>query len=262
MTYRSEVLADAPTHYWPLAEGGGTITADLISTGGQGASVTPPLGYAGITSSDGAALINNTNNNGFIALQQQAYLPAPPGVGPYGGFSMEVWVWLWGFGGTYQVGLMYGVGGNATFVLVQASGIPGFQQAGGAGAVNAAGALSLNNWHHIVGVASTKTPSAGTASIYVDGALSTTNNTFAPAFPASSLFAFGTYTDRTQPTNGFIASPALYANQLSAARVLAHYNAAELRTNNPVFLGAATTIQINAQNALLAQILAAVRKTF
>jgi Concanavalin A-like lectin/glucanases superfamily len=262
VSYRSEVLADSPTHYWPLAEGGGLITADLETIGGSGTSLTSSLGYQGITSTDGAGLVNNSNNGGFLAIQSAAYLPNPPGVGPYGGFTMEAWVYLFGFGGTYQVALMYGVAASATFLLVDATGHANATQAGGSGTLADASALSLNRWHQLVVVASAAAPLAAAAStLYVDGASVATGN-IQYKFPSSSGFGLGDYTDRTQPLNGLIGSCSLYATQLSAARVAAHHTAAELSANSPIFQGQATFNQGQQSLDLLNKIYAAVHTTF
>lgn len=253
MTYRSEVLADNPSHYWPLSEPGGTIVADLMDPGGAGGSVNASVGYKGITATDGAALVNDINNNAYLGLKNKLYA-APP-------CTFEAWVWIWGTLGTYQEILMYGDTTHSMEMDVESTGKLRLVTRGTNQQLLSVGILTPSAWHHVVGLWSLTA-----ATIYIDGTFDNNSAIAYSGLPASDPFGIGGFTDRTQPLNGYVASPALYPTVLSAARILAHFNAAEFRTQQPTFVGGASALSIvNLQadlDAKLDLILASVRKTY
>lgn len=253
MTYRDEVLADNPSHYWPLSEPGGTVVADIIDPSGTGVSVNNAAGYRGITATDGAALINNSNNNAFLGLKNKLYATPP--------CTFEAWVWLFGALGTYSEVLMYGDNVHDLELNVQASMHVNFNSRGGTGVLASTGILTPGSWHHLVGLAS-----LAALTLYIDGALDAGPLAATYSIPATDPFGFGGFTDRTQPVNGYIASPALYPTVLSAARILAHYNSAETKAAAPAFQGGASAQQVTTLaadvGAKLDAILAAVKKVF
>lgn len=258
MSYRSEVLADNPTHYWPFAEVGGLIVSDLQDANGTGVSVAQSNGYKGAASGEGSAFINNVSNNAFLALKTKGYASIP--------CTFEAWVWLYAITGTYQEILMYGTSAQSLELLVQATnGKLQWNNRGVAAPfqLNGATALTPGGWHHVVG-----TLTAGAGKLYLDGSVDASGTINASPL-ASSAFGLGGFTDRTQPINGYIGSCAIYASELSAARIAAHYAAADFKTNVPIYFGASSFQQaadisaaVAAVKADTAAILAAVRTTF
>lgn len=250
MTYRSTILADVPSHYWPLAEPGGTVVSDIIDPAGTGLSLAGSVGYRGITSTDGSALINNSANNAFIGLRSKQYAVSP--------FTLEAWVYLWGYLGTYMDVLMFGGATASADLIVQPTGqlTLQFRGAGLPGVFSSVGLVPLNQWVHLVASVGSLT-----TWLYINGVLDS-SGTPTHNLPASGPFGIGGESDRTQPVNGYVASPAIYTVALGAPAVLAHYNAAEQKGEAPVFVGGASAQAIAALQVDLARIIADVERTW
>jgi hypothetical protein len=129
------------------------------------------------------------------------------------------------------------------------------------GALNSATAWTKQAWHHCV-----LALAAGGNFLYLDGAQVATN--VVGAFAQNLNFGVGCKAQNPpiETAIGFVAEAAFYASQLSAARVLAHFNAAD-QTGQPPVASAAGGLtgsgpgSANYQS-ILQQILSAVRHTF
>jgi hypothetical protein len=85
-TYDQTVLADSPTHYWPLNDASGsTSCADLKGGSALTVNGTVQLGVGG--------LINDGESGAYFPSSTSAYLSIPSGSLPAGSgsFSMEAW---------------------------------------------------------------------------------------------------------------------------------------------------------------------------
>lgn len=229
------------------------MVADLQDPAGAGGSVNASVGYRGITSTDGAALVNDVNNNAYLGLKNKLYATPP--------CTFEAWAWIWGTLSTYQEILMYGDTVHSLEMDVEPTGKVRLVTRGTNQQLLSVGILTPNAWHHVVGLFS-----LSAATIYIDGSFDNNSAIAYSGLPASDPFGIGGFSDRTQPLNGYIASPALYPTVLSAARILAHYNAAEQKAQQPLFQGGASSAQVTLLqadiDAKLALILASVRKTY
>jgi hypothetical protein len=130
-------------------------------------------------------------------------------------------IWHNGNSGANGWGIAAGNGANKNYGL-----------AGGVAVLpNFANTFSLNTWHHIVVLRR-----AGTWEYYYDGAVDTANaGGSTPNVPTAQL-SLGPVNGQLQPV---VAFTAIYPTALSAARILAHYQAITQGTTNlaPVILG-------------------------
>jgi len=260
LAYPDEVLADNPRWWWRLAAIPGGMD---LSAGSTRETITPGGSlfgnWRGICT-DGYAVVASSTNGGLADATTRLYVAS--------GFSFECWFW--------PIQLPTG-----TTVLY--TNIPGGLNAGnglnfqadgklhvyiwnGTTLVDTAsvGSPSNNQWHHVV-----VTLGAGDIRLYIDGALDKVIvQTQSGTNPAQPL----TLMNNVARTNGLpmmFAEPAIYPSVLSASRVLAHYNAANLKAFDPIYQPASQSVQItqivNDTTALLddlATVIAAVQKTY
>lgn len=249
MSYLSAVLADAPTHYWRLADGGSQVAYDIGSgryqLAGQGGS-----GYSGPNSDGGSRWCDGTTNKGVVSAKLL----------PWGNpFSVEVMFWAFGnpaAAGTLcawdntnnpSAALFYQPNRTVTWGL---SGSPALASA----------PTVEQQWHHAVG-----TWDGLTMRLYVDAIQ--TNVAFVSGISASRVIGFG-----EQPIgggaafNGALSELALYSSVLSPARVNAHFLALDNAASVPIYAGSGAfnvvTQGFIADAAQLDAVLAAVRKVF
>jgi hypothetical protein len=221
--YRAAVLADSPTSYWRLGETSGTTAADEIGANAGSYVASPTLGASGIFPGNPAVTLNGSTqyaSAGTIAIP--------------GAITLESWVKVTSAAALQMTVSNYNAAGSTAFYLSVfgglARGFIGSNPASSKKVSNSSSSIPLSQWVHIV--ATWDGGSTSAALIYVNGALNTateSNDTF------SSVAATGLQTiigarhngaGKSAYLSGSLDEVAIYPTALSAARVLAHYNAA------------------------------------
>jgi hypothetical protein len=233
--YQAEVVADGPTAYFPLREASGSTSAGDMS--GAGLPPAAPLeskngpgAFAFGTDGPVAGATALTLTAGGL-LTAGDLLPLPPIVSLAGASTMEVWAKFAAapaVGGDLFLQRDGAYGGYQAGLALSASGIvsAGYSDPYSGGAVISAvspASIVDNAWHHLV---QTVDAARKTLVLYVDGVAvgsDVSATAVAPRYPAATLDLGGTR-NLTYLT-GTYAHAAVYDSALSAARVLAHYNA-------------------------------------
>lgn len=214
MSYASEVLADSPFIYLHLNETSGTNAADNSGNGRNATYTgTVTLNQAGRVHDSGAAAVKLNGSTGYVSCPSTG-VPTGNAV-----WTQEVVVRLdatgatgvlisWGAANTLQEPNLY-VDSAGNLIMSTWNTDTTVQ------------ALSTGVWYHL---ASTWDGTTHTA--YVNGVSKVTSTPGTIATPASPAFTIG----RNAGSNQYYASitvqeAAGYATCLSAARILAHYNA-------------------------------------
>jgi hypothetical protein len=220
MSYVGAVLADAPVHYYRLADPWGQIAHDIGSTPFalmNGRQNTPPFGYSGVASDGGSAEFDTASNP--IRSWDAFAWPLP--------LTWEGWIWMQSSSQGQQMLMSSSSGGADTrmgFVThIQASFV-----CAGANFV-AAVADVRQAWHHVA-----MTISGGNLRGYLDGVLLGTQA--GAVAMGNGEFGIGrrvAFADLI--AEGFIAEVALYNTALTAAQLLAHIAAADTSALRPVF---------------------------
>lgn len=225
------VINDAPYVYWALNEAtgatlandysgssrSGTISAGvtmqqptphayrLDGTIGTSAAFNGSSGYVGRTDT---GLPTGSANRTFEAWVYITASPSTEGfIGGYGNFGTAQQAWYLGYDTSRR--LFFSQWGST---------------------VQSATVLALNTWYHVAVVTS-----GNNVTIYVNAAVDTTgtatiNTVLAGAYQVGQ--APGAYGGTTRVLTGRIDDPAIYPSALSAARILAHYNAALDQANS------------------------------
>jgi hypothetical protein len=226
--YPSTILADHPIAYYRLEETSGTTAADSSASGlFPGTYIVngshPLLGQPGIDTNSIALLAAQASSvtAGYYAeLNQQAP------------FSFEIWARPASVSSTdYRCP----IGNFSGWGTATQSGWYVYQTPGGAGSAFAfimvgsgvwiSQGMAPLNWYHLVG-----TYNGTNASFYINGALVGTQN--ASGYAANSVnnsgvnvLGLGQRGDNTSFFDGGLDEFAYYTNALTAAQVLAHYQA-------------------------------------
>lgn len=220
--YAATVLADGPTSYWRLGETTGTTAADSAgsSPGTIAGGVTLGLPGAIVGDPDTAMGFDSASRQ-YIKVSDTAALDFT------GDFSVEAWA---------KPAVLNGVGG----AIVHKGGPSGYsvwqyrlsttsgnQWRGtvfvGTTAiqVTAPGTPSTTSWTHLV-----MTKAGNTLTLYVNGAAVASTTFSGTVNTSNGNLAIGrTGSSNTDYFNGQIDEVAVYPTALSAARVLAHYQA-------------------------------------
>jgi len=238
--YAQLVLADNPIGYWRLDELSGTTAFDSVG-GRNGTYNSTQLGQPGYNLVD----THKSARFGFLASQNSYVGDIPVDFGSASNQSLTVEAWVKGAvpstdaglitkgtgSGGEQINLDCGAGGHAYRFFVRKD---------DGGAVLASGNIIPNNqWQHVVGVVNR---SGGYVALYVNGV-----SNAASAFPtenyrgllrSTNALAIGARQGGTTVYNnqfgGYMQDVAVYNYALSAAQILAHYNAASNRA--PAFV--------------------------
>jgi len=253
LSYLTEVLADNPTHYWRLADRSGEWAADIGSARPEMMIYKPQasgsvlgLSYSGPNSDGGSALVLSPSYVQCAAIQ--ATFP----------FTIEICSFF-NYVTAALTALMAWNYDNQTVGLAIGGALPGVYVAYSSTG-NAAGHVpSKYVWDHVAGVYT-----AAATSLYVNGALQQTVGATALTGP-QSVFLGRTQANGQPLPGGSLSEVAIYPTALSAARLLAHFNALNQRTQTPVFGGAGdfSGAPTNAAYTdLLLKILQSVRKPF
>jgi len=253
MSYLSEVLADNPSHFWRLADPGGEWAADIGSAAPQMMIVKPQtngsiaiMGYSGPASDGGSALLLTPSYLQTVPIQ--ATFP----------FSVECCVFLDYVTAALQAFVAWNYD-TQTVGLAVGGALPGVYVAYSSAGNVAGGVPSKYVWDHVVGVYT-----AAATTLYVNGVNVGAGG--ATALAGVTNIYLGRTSVNGQPIQGdSIAEVAIYPTALSAARVLAHFNALDQRHSTPVY-GAASGLSGAPTNAaytdLLQQILQSVRRIY
>lgn len=227
MSLYTEIIADAPQHYWRFADPGGVQAVNIGS-----ASVLPAfdvslggLPYSGPSSDGGSAIREDTNaqhirmNTTFLPLVQP--------------FSVEIWWYLQAIDGDAQIletldptnsqrmGFRCHLAAPHTILTYHTAGW----------SFSGTASCALNTWHQSV-----ITYDHVNARLYTDGAADGVQNVvFAPSTPLRCFV--GNDSSNAGLCYGNFAELAFFTTALSAARVLAHWNAADQSTLRPYFKG-------------------------
>lgn len=236
MTYSATILADSPVAYWRLGEASGTTAADEVgsqdgtyrNTAGVLDGVT--LGATGAPDGDGDTAASFSNSpSGWVDVPDSATVSVT------GAISVECWVKSTDLSGTFVSKVADRVQGTAAqggFELLNDSDRVRWKISDGTNVAEVAvddDPYTNGLWHHYVGTWDGTNGNAGNVKLYIDGVLAGT-----ATFSASSILDTSTALRIGAPIgantvylNGDIDEVALYNDDLSAARVLAHYCAGQ-----------------------------------
>ncbi|MHA3082118.1 LamG domain-containing protein [Acinetobacter sp. ANC 5383] len=204
-TYQATIFADNPIAYYPLNEKLGTSAVDIMSSPANGEV------YNCVMGSDAIAPLLDTSFY-FNGVDSYINLGAPDKFLVTGSISMECWI-KGGSGNSFSIGFNSGLRMQIGSPLVMIF----------AGAAKLSTDITTDVEHHIVFTCSTTS-----LKIYIDGQL------------ATQLASGGGWTGITSNIDsvigyagpgkgeyfkGYLSNIALYNHELSAARVLDHFNA-------------------------------------
>ena len=253
MSYLSAVLANAPRHYWRLADRGGSVANDLGSSklalieilagSGPGVALAKPLGYSGCNTDGGCAVMGSTGLSADEAFNYSAPIT----------FEIVVWRFVQPANDVY----LLGVGASGTgFAGVGILANGNYLIADGVHAqADALFAVTSNAWHHVV-----LTQDGVNSKLYIDSVLKATiaSGAFAHVWRPS----IGNKPDIGSASGVPVAAlseAAIYTSALTQAQVSAHFaaidNAGQPPVNNSAGLGTAapvTTVYTDRDAALLA----------
>lgn len=217
MSYQSEVLADSPILYLPLSETTGTTCANLGSLGSN-ATANGGTGSRNATSltaiTPGVSIVGS--GGGRISHPDNAALDITADV------TYECWAKFTNFT-TYHCLISKQVGGYSFRVEQTTRKLQTLASFTGGGGTSTTAIPNDTNWHHLA-----FTRSGNTYTWYIDGAAAgtaTSSQTISANAHPLFIGCDGNGGSQTEPLNGAIDEPAVYNTALSAARILAHYNA-------------------------------------
>jgi hypothetical protein len=230
--YGQAVLADNPIGYWRLDETNGSVAHDYFGAN-SGFYTNALLGQPGNTNvgSHTAVKFGSVSNvNSYVG-------GVPIGFATSGSATFSVECWANSGPQTNDSGIITrGAGSGEQFNLDCGSTGHGFRffvRDASTGVHLANGTVTPNNtWHHLVGVCDQ--PNSKVI-LYVDG-ISNASGTITPGtglLSSTNATAFGSRQSSAGAYDlqfvGSLEEVAIYTNALSAARVLAHYQAATYR---------------------------------
>jgi len=250
MPYVQTVLADNPVNYWRLADGVSVILHDIGSLPHHlvvtlSAAVLNG-GYSGIEAGGLSVYANQIADSDGDAVTSTANR------------SVEMWCYQLATRGGSEA-LLYAHGNavaNGSFqMFILATGQVLFRAAL-AVAIDPA-ILAVRAWHHLVG-----TYDGALTKLYVDGNLKATGASVGGS-AVDNTVEIGALSGGLEPYHGFLAEIAEYNFALSAAQVLAHFNAVTQPVPSPIsgFISGGLTTSI-APSAELDLIYAAVHHVF
>lgn len=240
--YLAAVLADAPFHYWRLADPGGAVIVDIGSSrnnlyrgGGN-----PQLGYTGPISDGGACFFPGAD--WFTSAASAAKVPP---------LSVEGWIWQAGTPTHDSWALSisnFKVGDQATSAFADCT-ITGT-------AFPSTTAVTAGFWHYLVFTAATTL-----VELWLDG-VKVVSQAHAVGSQTAADFVGS---DGSNGMQGFVSEAAFYNYVLSNAQIAAHYAAADQISLPPAYqIGGyidPVTGLVTTELALVREILAAVRRT-
>jgi len=247
--YAQAVLADTPVGYWRLDErtASSTTVQDLgsatptVLAGGLTGAVMPRNGVAvGTPTREVPGTLSDDPNNAYTFDGSSQYVQIAdaddwsvfrsgvPG-------SMECWFNPSTSPLTDQSPVAKGTTAAFEWSVLRNGVVTSFvvRNAAGSSIANIAlGSTAIGTWYHLV-----VTWDGTTARTYVNGVAGATSTLSGTYTPGTGMLNIGRRADASQYFPGSVDEVAIYATQLSAARVLAHYNAG---VNSPPYLSANT----------------------
>ncbi len=215
-SYSTTILATAGlVSYWRLGESSGTTAADSKGTNTGTYVGSPTQGVPGALSGDSDTAITTAAGK-YVSVVDSATLDW--GNGP---FSVEFWFKRADALSGYQLIWAKGTAGNV-FLNVNKLSLDNDSST----IIQASGTTTDTIWHH--GVITRSGTGTGNNKVYIDGADVTANAAGINNTTATNATnpRIGVYTDNTfGPFIGSLDEVAVYNVDLSAATVLAHYNA-------------------------------------
>ena len=223
--YRTAVRADSPNFYWRVDETGGTAIDDAGSGNRDGTLLAQTY-----TQGQTGALTSETRGKS-LGLTMGVINANASAAGP-NVFSVEAWVKSTSTNGGRILGFGNATGQNGSSTtdrqLYLAPNGRVMFGVGGATKVTVSSLAAVNNgaWHHVVG---TYTGGANGMKLYVDGVYQ--GQSTATPVPLTGYWRAGADDLSGWPStpdpyyDGSLDELAVYTTSLSAARVLAHYNA-------------------------------------
>ena len=211
--YVAAVLADTPLAYYRLGESSGTTMNDGSGNARHGTySGTYTLGAAGLLPGDTDKAVDFTNGAGQVAYA--AWMNASPS------FTVEAIINPDTVVSARTIAAKAAPALDA-WQLRQNGAVLEFYIANGGWTFLAspAGALTAGTRYHVAA-----SWDGTTRRLYINGAEVANAVAGGPAANASG-FSIGMYSTSTEPYDGRIDEVAFYGAALSAARILAHYNA-------------------------------------
>jgi Concanavalin A-like lectin/glucanases superfamily len=219
-SYASWLLAANPLAYWPLNETNGSVAYDIAN------------GYDGTYFGNVALGRPGPPNGGFGS---PSYAPVFDGTSTYvdipegpfditNAFTAVAWVNAPNTPPDFTC--VFGHGDSSWRLSVNASGEPGANDGNSNGDATSPNSIAGTKWHMLVYTFTGITNVSGNALLYVDGVGKATNTVGAPAGDSLDVWIGGAPdygTARLFP--GSIAQVAVFSQALSAAQVLALYNA-------------------------------------
>lgn len=209
-TYPATVLADSPAVYLRLGDGSGQAATDASGNGRDGTYL------AGVALGQPGALVGDNDPAASFDGASGAVTVPDVGVDFLDTLTLEAWVKMAAAGAT---GVIVDKGANAYLFRVVA-GVPTFGKSG----VSTIAATTVNvddlEWHHLV-----VTKSGATTVMYVDGVARTGAVTDATLADNATAVHVGRTVAGAALFRGLMDELALYPTALTAARVLAHFNA-------------------------------------
>jgi hypothetical protein len=226
-TYFREVLADAPVAYWRLDEVSGSTAFDWAPPASYTNSGNNGTYTGGVTLAQPGALGDLDYAASFDGVTGYVVVPDAAPLRITGDLTIEVWVKPTGtMSGNKDLVVKAGPGGIAAPYKLRAfnNGLqPGFVTGNGSSqdvCTNGSFQFTPNNWYHVVG-----TKAGSLMSLYVNGALVATQTAATALADGGLNLVIGCDEGPIRFFAGVIDEVAVYNTALSAARVLAHYNA-------------------------------------
>jgi hypothetical protein len=215
-TYSQEVTADTPVSWWRLGEASGTTAADARNANPGTFVNGPTLGAASLLGSDSAnkaVSFDGVNDHVLVPSSTSLRLGSP--------LSLEAWIKptsipaTGSFASVLTKADSYSLqfnGPRLEFTVMQSGARKRLQAA--------AGAVVAGTKYHVVG-----TYDGTTQRLYLNGAQVASVALTGPATANGNSLYIASWNGGSEFAQGTIDEVAIYPTALSAARVLAHYNA-------------------------------------
>jgi hypothetical protein len=217
-TYEAVVLADSPVAFWRLGEPSGTQAADSSGNGLHGT-------YSAVTLGTDGALTGDTDKAITLAGGSPSYVDcgSPAALDIVGQLTLEGWVYP--VGGTLSAWVDHAQEGTSieNYAVLMSGTTLYFQWFSGSfQALVVNGVYVTNVWQHLV-----VTYNAGVVTAYKNGSqVGTASGQPAMVANAANTCKLGRYQVGSQGWfPGRLDEVAIYATDIGADRVLAHYNA-------------------------------------